>query len=214
MGVHIDAAAEIRAFQNADGGRIDIAVDLGGLLHEDRFFGLQVPFHRALDGDELSTDIRLDGALHADREPLGVGDGALDSALDQQVLLGTQIAFEIERRSEDRGALGGAVVRVTHAGSPDRESAGETNRHNRNRSGTFVTKYPGAVPERARLSPFADAGLGRRVSGPVAACRGRPGRGPTPRPLAGRLLRGALSGAALSRGRVLGGAGQARGQLR
>src|SRR5580658_4443738 len=110
LAVHVDAAAEARTLLDAHCGRINVAVNLGRVLHEHGLLGVQISFHRAFHDDELRRDIRLDRALRTDGEPLRMGDRAFDPALDQQVLFGAEIALEIKRGTQDGCALGSAVI--------------------------------------------------------------------------------------------------------
>src|SRR5271155_4994642 len=123
LAVHVDAAAEARTFLDAHRGRKDVAVNLGCVLHEHGLVGVQVSFDGTFHDDELRRDVRLHRTLWPDGEPLRMGDRAFDAALDQQVFFGAEIALEIQRGTQDRCALGSAVVRVAHTDSPDRDSA-------------------------------------------------------------------------------------------
>src|SRR3984885_5710478 len=123
LAVHVDAAAEARTLLDAHRGRINVAVNLGRVLHEHGLVGMQISFHRAFHDDELRRNIRLHCALRADGESLRVGDRAFDPALDQQVFFGAEITLEIKGGAQDGCTLGSAVIRVAHTDSPDRDSA-------------------------------------------------------------------------------------------
>src|SRR5580658_2272627 len=118
LAAHIDAAAEIGALADADGGRVDVPGNLRGISHGNRFFRLQIAVDGAFDDDELSTDVRLDGALRADRQPLGVSGRSFHPTLDEQIFFGAQTTLEVKGRAADGGAIGRAVVRIAHAVAP------------------------------------------------------------------------------------------------
>src|ERR1700691_127536 len=125
VAVHVDAALEAGALGDADAGRRDIPADLGGFLHDHGFFGPQVALDRTLDDDGLRANIRLDRALGSDRQALRVRDRPFEAPLDQQVLVGGKIAFEIQGRTQDGGTLLGAVMGIAHVrGSPDLMASG------------------------------------------------------------------------------------------
>jgi hypothetical protein len=62
--------------------------------------------------------------LSTDGQALGMGDGSLDSPLNQKVLVCGQVAFEKQRRTENRSAVSRATVRIAHEIPPGVEDGG------------------------------------------------------------------------------------------
>src|SRR6185312_11878869 len=134
---------------DAHGGRKDISTHPRSLFDEYGFLRVQIAVDRALDNDELRTNIRFDRALRTDGKALGVGDRALDAPLNQQILFGGQIALEVQGRAQDRRPVSGGIVGIAHCWSPGggRETGPKTTRHNRSQNGTWIT-FLGAAAQR------------------------------------------------------------------
>ena len=96
--LHVDAAAEVRAFGNRDARRGDVAVDRPLSRMSTFSRGGDVAGDLAEDDDRLGEHLGLDLAVRPDREHvLPELDLAFDLAFDRQVLAAVQLALDDDR---------------------------------------------------------------------------------------------------------------------
>src|SRR6185436_8812007 len=101
---HIDATVEERTVDESDARREDVAGNAPRRIDDDGLAAVQVAFDRAVDDDDARVDVALDDALVADRHALRVIDRAFDPALQDEILVGTELALEPQRGAEHRDA--------------------------------------------------------------------------------------------------------------
>ena len=93
--LHVDAAAEVRAFGNGDARRGDVAVDRAVVANVDLFRRRDVARHFAQDDDRLREDFGLDLAVRPDGQDVVLEiDPAFDVAFDREVFAAAQLALD------------------------------------------------------------------------------------------------------------------------
>src|SRR5277367_1685939 len=92
--LHIHGAVEVRAFHDSDARRGDIATDLGSRRDEHRDNPAQVTFNGAFNDNTAGVSIADDDAVDPDRDTLRVMNRAFDAALEDDVLVGRELALE------------------------------------------------------------------------------------------------------------------------
>ena len=93
--LHVDAAAEVRAFGNRHARGGDVAVDRPVVPDIDLVARGDVAGHFAEDDDRLREHLRLDLAVGADRQHvLAKLDLALDLSLDGQIFAAVELALD------------------------------------------------------------------------------------------------------------------------
>ena len=153
--LHVDAAAEVRAFGNRHARRDDVAVDRPVVADVDLLGRGDVAGHFAEDDDGLGKHLRLDLAVRPDRQHvLTQLDLAFDLAFDRQVFAAVQLAFDDDRFAD-----------VHNMSSPVHA---ECRRHRRARRRSAVGgAWPLAAPG---LAPWAGRCTSASPLHPVSTC--------------------------------------------
>src|SRR5689334_19040578 len=95
--LHVDAAAEVRAFGNRDARRRDVAVDRAVVADVDLLARGHVAGDLAEDDHGLGEYLRLDAGVGPDREDvLPQLDLPLDLSLDREVLASAQLTLDYD----------------------------------------------------------------------------------------------------------------------
>src|ERR1700722_2345301 len=119
--LHLDLALEKCAVLDCDAGREHISLDLRRGADDDRFGGVQVAVHLAVDHDDAGADIARHRPVRADRQALRMCNGSLDAALDDQVFLCRQFAPKTQggtQHRRPRRGFGCAHLRCPHFDGP------------------------------------------------------------------------------------------------
>ena len=102
--LHVDAAAEVRAFGDRNARSGDVAVHRAVVADVDLLARGDVAGDFAQNDDRLREDLRLDPAVRSDGEDvLPKLDLALDLAFDGQILAAVQLALDDDRFSDVHG---------------------------------------------------------------------------------------------------------------
>ena len=99
--LHVDGAAEVRAFGNGDARRGDVAVHRAVVANVDLLRGGDVAGDFTEHDHRLREDLGLDLAVRANREHVVLQiDPAFDVAFDRQVFAPAQLAFDDDGLSD------------------------------------------------------------------------------------------------------------------
>src|SRR2546426_523445 len=98
LALHVDAAAEVRAFGNRHARRHDVAVHRSVVADVDLVACRHVAVYLAEDDDRLGKHLRLDSAVGTDRQHvIPQLNRPLDMAFNGQILAAVQLALNDDR---------------------------------------------------------------------------------------------------------------------
>src|SRR5215470_19406306 len=98
--IHLHAPVEGSTFHDAHPRREDVAANLRSRAHDYRLGAVEITLHQPLDREVVRVYIAEHRTLGADDEIARVTDGALDAPLQNDVLLGGELATKQQGLAE------------------------------------------------------------------------------------------------------------------